>query len=119
MRGTRNDVFLPHELGYGLREENLNSDAHIGGEIALHYLGNEGELNYRIGGNFSFARSKHLSTYNPTFSSSCDQYRHSIEDRSAGIFCGYQVIGQLTSQEDINNYPVNMHGVGHRTIHTC
>src|SRR5690625_5350724 len=34
LRGTRNDVFLPHELGYGLREENLNSDAHIGGEIA-------------------------------------------------------------------------------------
>src|SRR5690625_7503759 len=59
LRGTRNDVFLPHALGYGLREENLNSDAHIGGEIALHYLGNAGELNYRIGGNFSFARSKH------------------------------------------------------------
>ncbi len=116
LRGTRNDVFLPHELGYGLREENLNSDAHTGGEIALHYLGNAGELNYRIGGNFSFARSKHLSTYNPTFSSSWDQYRHSIEDRWAGIFWGYQVIGQFQSQEEINNYPVNIDGEGNTTI---
>src|SRR5690625_5678304 len=90
MRGTRNDVFLPHELGYGLREENLNSDAHIGGEIALHYLGNAGELNYRIGGNFSFARSKHLSTYNPTFSSSWED-RKSTRLNSSHVAISYAV----------------------------
>ncbi|MBD8487274.1 TonB-dependent receptor [Echinicola sp. CAU 1574] len=116
LRDIRDDVFLPLELGYGLTDENLSSDANVAFDMGLNYNGKSGELTYRIGGTFGYARSKFLSSYNPVFSSSWDQYRWSGEDRWNGIFWGYEIIGQFQSQEDINNYPVNIDGQGNGTL---
>jgi hypothetical protein len=57
-----------------------------------------------------------LSSYNPVFFNSLDQYRNSQEGRFTKIDWGYETIGQFTSQDQINNYPVNIDGQGNRTL---
>ncbi|MET3114008.1 TonB-linked SusC/RagA family outer membrane protein [Pedobacter sp. CG_S7] len=114
--GTRYDVLVPSELGYSLPRENVNSDAQTGQEISLAYNGNAGELNFTLGGNASYSRSKNLDSYNPVFFNSWDQYRNSQENRYARINWGYETIGQFASMEEINNYPVNNDGQGNRTM---
>lgn len=116
LRGRKYDVLVPSELGYSLPDENLNSDAQIGGEASLAYNNNIGGLQYRIGGNLSYSRSRFLSSYKPRWGNSWDHYRTSQEDRWSNIFWGYQVIGQFKSQEEINNYPVNIDGQGNKTL---
>jgi TonB-linked SusC/RagA family outer membrane protein len=116
LRGTRNDIAVPAELGYTLSQENLNSDAQYGGEFALNYSNKIGEVTYRVGGNAMLSRGKNLQSYNPRFNNSWDQYRNSNEQRYRDIFWGYEVTGQFQSQEEINNYPVNIDGRGNRTV---
>lgn len=116
LRGRKYDVLVPSELGYGLPDENVNSDAQFGGEGALNYNGKAGNVNYSIGGNFSYSRSQFLASYKPVFNNSWDHYRTSREDRYNNIFWGYEVIGQFQSQEEINNYPVNIDGNSNSTL---
>jgi hypothetical protein len=73
-------------------------------------------LRFSVSGNLSYSRSKFLASYNPVFFNSWDQYRNSGEHRLTRINWGYDVIGQFTSQEQINNYPVNIDGQGNRTL---
>ncbi len=116
LRGRKSDIVVPNELGYSLPEENVNSDKQFGGEVALFYSGNIGDLTYNLGGNLGYARSKFLSTYNPLFFNSWDEYRNSAEDRYQNLTWGYEVVGQFQSQEEINNYPVNVDGQGNKTL---
>ena len=113
---SKSDVLIPSELGYSLPLENLNSDAQMGGELSLTYNGNSGDLSYSIVANAAYSRSKFLHSYNPRFGNSWDRYRFSGEERWSGIFWGYQVIGQFQSQEEVNNYPVNIDGQGNTTL---
>lgn len=113
---VRNDVLLPREIGFDLPSENLNSDAVKGGEFSLQWASAVGKVNYSVGGNASYARASSRSTYNPTFFNSWDQYRNSRINRYNNISWGNEVIGQFTSQEQINSYPVNIDGKGNRTL---
>jgi len=114
--GVKNDVLLPQEIGFNLPQENLNSDAQMGAEVALNYTGKISKVQYLVGGNFSYSRKKDLSTYNPMFGNSWDNYRNSIENRWDGITWGYQCVGQFTSQDQINHYPINIDGQGNKTL---
>ncbi|MDR6943103.1 SusC/RagA family TonB-linked outer membrane protein [Mucilaginibacter pocheonensis] len=114
--GTKNDVIVPIEIGYSLPQENANSDAQYGEEIALNYASKIGNVSFNVGGNFSFSRSKDLMQYNPLFENSWDQYRNSIQNRYSHIDWGYEVVGQFTSQEQINNYTINNDGKGNRSL---
>jgi len=114
--GNRNNVIIPTEVGYSLPQENANSDAQYGEEISLAYNNKIGSVSFNVGGNISYSRSKFLSSYNPLFGNSLDQYRNSIENRYAHIDWGYEVVGQFTSQEQINNYKVNIDGKGNRSL---
>lgn len=116
LRGRKNDIILPSELGYAIPEENLNSDAQMGGELALNYTGSVNEFKYSIGSNFSYSRAKFLNSYKPTFGNSWDQYRNSIENRWNPLFWGYQTIGQFQSYDQIRNYPVDIDGAGNTTL---
>ncbi|RYE20995.1 MAG: SusC/RagA family TonB-linked outer membrane protein, partial [Sphingobacteriaceae bacterium] len=102
--------------GYSLPAENANSDVQRGEEMALNYNNKFGQVGVNIGGNIAYTRSITLSSYNPLFFNSLDQYRNSTENRYAHIDWGYQVLGQFTSQEQINNYKVNNDGKGNRTL---
>src|SRR5690606_16800547 len=103
-------------IGYSLPQENVNSDSQYGEEFALSYNGNSGELSYTVGGNISYSRSKNLSSYNPVFFNSWDEYRFSQENRFAKTNWGYEVIGQFESMDQINNHPVNIDGLGNSTL---
>lgn len=116
LKGRKYDVQVPWELGYNLPDENVESDAVLGGEVALNYNGNIGELKFSVGGNFSFARNKFLESYKPLYGNSWDHYRNGRENRWTGIYWGYEVIGQFQSQDEINHYPVNIDGQNNRTL---
>lgn len=113
---SKNDVVVPIEIGYTLPMENLKSDAQYGEEFSLNYNGKINQLMFNVGGNVSFTRSKNLASYNPVFSNSWDQYHNSAEQRFSNFSWGYTVIGQFTSHDQINNYPVNIDGQGNRTL---
>jgi TonB-linked SusC/RagA family outer membrane protein len=116
LRGRKSDVLVPNEIGYGLPDENINSDAQYGEEGSLTYNGSYKKLRFSVSGNLSYSRSKFLTSYKPVFFNSWDQYRNSNEQRLTRINWGYDAIGQFTSQEQINNYPVNIDGQGNRTL---
>src|SRR5699024_7062179 len=59
---------------------------------------------------------KILDRYRPRYGNSWDRYRSASEQRWDGIFWGYQVTGQFQSQEEINNYDVNIDGEGNTTL---
>jgi TonB-linked SusC/RagA family outer membrane protein len=116
LRGRKYDVLVPSEVGYTLPDENVNSDAQVGGEAALGYAGKIGEFNFNVGGNISYSRSRFLESYKPRFGNSWDHYRNSLEDRWSGTYWGYEVIGQFQSVDEINNYPVNVDNQGNKTL---
>lgn len=116
LRGTKYDIILPSEIGFNLSDENINKDQQFGGEGALSYNGTAGSVKYTIGGNIGYARSKFVSSYKPIFFNSWDQYRNSAEGRYQNLFWAYDVVGQFQSQDEINNYPVNVDGQGNRTL---
>jgi TonB-linked SusC/RagA family outer membrane protein len=112
---ARYDVVLPSEVGYGLPQDNLNSDAIRGLEGALTYANAVGGFTYSVTANATLARSRDLSTYKPRFGNSIDQYRNSTQDRWSNINWGYQVTGQFQSQQQIADYKVDNDGQGNRT----
>ncbi len=114
--GNKYDVIVPLEIGYTLPQENINSDAQYGEEMSLSYTSKIGAFTFNVGGNVSYTRSKTLSSYKPLFLNSWDEYRNSIENRYAHIDWGYQVEGQFTSFEQINNYKVNIDGQGNKSL---
>jgi TonB-linked SusC/RagA family outer membrane protein len=114
--GPKNDVLIPQELGYTLPPENVNRDQQQGFEMSLGWTDKINQFSYNVSGNFSYSRTKNVSTYNPLFNNSWDQYRNSNEDRFARIEWGYIVDGQFGSIEEINNYDVNIDGKGNKTL---
>lgn len=114
--GRKYDLLVPSELGYSLPDENVNSDSQAGWELALAYNGKAGDIGYSVGGNVSFSRTKFVSSYKPVFNNSWDQYRNSEEGRYRNIYWGYETIGQFQSQQQINEYPVNIDEQGNRTL---
>tara|TARA_Y100000815_G_scaffold275662_1_gene315712 strand:- start:5386 stop:8550 length:3165 start_codon:yes stop_codon:yes gene_type:complete len=124
LRGQKFDVLTPDELGYKPPEENTESDAVYGFEGSLSYADNIGDFNYSVTANGSIARSKFLSSYKPRFKNSYDQWDNSnnsdgasrAQDRYNTIFWGYTAVGQFQSQEEIDNYPVDIDGRGNSTL---
>ncbi|HET8735936.1 MAG TPA: TonB-dependent receptor [Pricia sp.] len=110
------DILIPSELGYTLPRENLNSDSQSGFEGSLSYTESFGDFNLSVSGNGSYTRSKFIESYKPRFANSWDEYRTSNEGRYNDIRWGFNTIGQFTSQEEINNYPVDIDGQGNRTL---
>ena len=110
------DIQIPREIGYVLGQENINSDAQYGEEFSLAYNNKIGQVMLSVSGNIAYTRSKFLDSYKPKYFNSWDQYRNGRENRFNNISWGYEVTGQFQSQEEINNYKVNIDGKGNRTL---
>lgn len=113
---SRNDILIPTEVGFGLPYENLNSDIHRGMDGSIKWSSNINDVNYFVGGNFTYARQLDGQQYKPRFGSSWDTYRNSITDRYAYINWGYHAIGQFQSWEEIQNYDVDNDRQGNTTL---
>ncbi|WP_298714990.1 TonB-dependent receptor [Chitinophaga sp.] len=116
LRGRKQDILLPSELGYALPDENINKDKRFGQDFSISYNDKAGKLSYRIGGNISYSRGQFISSYNPLFFNSVDRYFNSAEGRLQGFTWGWEAIGQFKTQEEINSYPVNIDGKGNRSL---
>lgn len=113
---SRYDVLIPSEVGYTLPLENLNGDATQGFDVQVNYHGQVGQVQYSIGGNATLARTKNTTIYKPRYGNSYDQWRNGVADRWASVNFGHHIIGQFTSQAQINAYPVNIDGQNNRTL---
>lgn len=116
LKGSKDDVVLPKEIGFSLPDENVGSDEHRGIEFSLNYNGKFRDLSYAVGGNVSYSRRKYLNSYNPLFDNSWDHYRNSSENRYTGLRWAFEDEGQFQSYEQIQNHPVDIDGQGNRTL---
>ncbi|ANI90776.1 SusC/RagA family TonB-linked outer membrane protein [Arachidicoccus ginsenosidimutans] len=116
--GTKYDVLLPSELGYTLPPESIenNSDKVQGLEGSVNYSGKIKNVNFTVAANLTYARPYTVATYQPKFYNALDQYFNSNENRPNNLFWGYIAEGQFTSQQQINDYPVNEDGQGNKTL---
>ena len=112
----RYDVLVPVEVDVTVGTENLNADETLGLEGSLQYSGSAGEVQYTMGANATLARTRTAETYKPRFAHSWDEYRFSAEGRWNDINWGRQVIGQFQSQEEIDNYDVDIDGQNNSTL---
>ncbi len=116
------DVLVPNEVGYGLPNENLNKDATQGVEGIVNYNTRLGQVDFPVGVNASYARTKSWYEYKQRLGNSYNEYRTSNQGRFTGVTGGgnnnaqgYTVIGRFQSQAEIDKYPVNLDGQGNRT----
>ncbi len=114
--GSKSDIILPTEVGFGLPQFNINSDAQFGAEGSLAYHSNIGRLNYNVGANLSYARGKTLTSYNELYFNSLDRYRNSTINRYTQRTWGLETVGQFSSFEEINDYKVDIDGQGNKTL---
>jgi TonB-linked SusC/RagA family outer membrane protein len=113
---ARYDVLIPAEVGFSLPNENLNSSRNTGMDGFLKWSSKVGQLNYSVGGNFTYARMLDWHQYKPRFGNSWDEYRSSINERFAYVNWGYHCIGQFQSWEEIASYGIDNDGQGNKTI---
>lgn len=98
---------LPSTFGANLPVENLNSTSDRGFELELGTEQQFGQVAMSISGNISWSRAKWSYYEEPEYTDP-DQYRLS---RVTGTWLdntiGYRSDGLFTSQEEIDNYPVD------------
>jgi TonB-linked SusC/RagA family outer membrane protein len=116
LKGTKDDIVLPAEVGFDLPQENVNSDQHQGIEFSVNYNGNFKDLNYSVGANVSYSRRKFLESYNPRFNNSWHEYRSSSEGRYTGLRWALVNDGQFQSYDEIRNFPIDIDGDGNRSL---
>src|SRR5690606_3920126 len=116
LRGRRWDNLTPVEIGYDLPDEDVSSEAVIGGEGSLLYRNRVGQVDLSLGANLTYARHRNVAAYMPRWGISWEHYRTFIEDRWSGIHWGYEVLGQFRSLDEISAHPVNIDGQGNRTL---
>jgi TonB-linked SusC/RagA family outer membrane protein len=112
----RNDVLIPVEVGFDLPKENLESDRVFGWDAEINYAEQFGDVKFTAGASFTFSRSKTLERYKPKYGSSYDKWKNGSENRYKDINWMYEAIGQFTSQEQIDNYPVDIDGKNNTTL---
>jgi len=113
---SKNDIVIPEEVGFNLPLANLESDMNIGWDASMDYRDKLGDLKYSLGINMGFSRRKTLDKYNPKFATSFDYWKNNQENRWQGIMWGYFSDGQFTTQEEIDNYPIDNDGKGNRDM---
>ncbi len=115
------DFVIPYETGLSANPKNLNSDQILGLDGAIMWTDNSKDFKYNIGVNATLARQKFGKQYGESFYNSWDQYRWSASDRWSNVspqsqMWMWEVIGRFKTQEEIDNYPVNIDGQNNVTV---
>lgn len=117
---TPTDVLYPLEAGYSAMRQNLNSDEIRGLDFSIKWNDRAGSVNYWASANLTLARQKTLKNYGETFFNAWDRYRYGQSNRWSSIkhdyTWQYEVIGVFQTQEQIDNYPVNIDGQNNRSL---
>lgn len=111
---TPTDIIYPYEAGYSALKENLNSDQISGIDGMIRWHDNIQDFSYYIGVNLTLARQKTLDNYGETFLNAWDKYRWGQSNRWSNVkhdaVWMWETIGVFKTQEEIDNYPVNIDG---------
>lgn len=113
---SRYDILLPTEVGFGLPQENLNSDMTQGFEMILRWSDFISDFKYSVGFNMTYARFYDWEQYKPRFSNSWDYYRHSINKRFGYVNWGLTADGQFKDWEEIATWPIDNDRQGNKTL---
>lgn len=113
---SRYDILLPSEVGFGLPQENLNSDMHMGYDFILKWSNTVNDLTYSVGANATYSRFYDWEQYKPRFSNSWNVYRNSIHQRYGYLNWGLEADGQFQSWEEIASWPIDNDRQGNRTL---
>jgi TonB-linked SusC/RagA family outer membrane protein len=106
---------LPGTVGAYLPQENLNSDLTRGLELSLSHSNTIGQFRYNISGNISYTRTKNIYLEQAGYNSMYQNWRSNVANRWNDVFWGFGVLGQFTSQEQIDNAP-RQDQVGNTTL---
>lgn len=111
---TPTDVIYPYEAGYSAQRQNLNSDQVTGIDGFVKWTDKVSDFNYFFGVNVTLARQKTLNNYGEVFLNGWDKYRWAQANRWSNVKNGavwmWETIGVFQTQEEIDNYPVNIDG---------
>ena len=114
------DVVYPLESGFQAMPQNLNSDKTTGIDGFVKWSDKVGDFTYFIGANATLARQMNGKRYGELFLNAWDKYRWSQEDRWANVQNGeiwmWETIGVFQTQEEIDNYPVNIDGANNTNL---
>lgn len=114
--GSRYDVLLPSEVGFGLPVENLNSDMHTGFDFSIKWNDNVQDFYYSIGANLTYARFLDWKQYKPRFGNSWHEYRNGIDQRYGNINWMLEADGQFQSWDEIASWPIDNDRQGNKTL---
>lgn len=114
------DLIFPLESGMEALPKNLNSDQNLGVDGFVKWSDAIGNVKYNLGANITLARQKNGKSYGEQFFNAIDQYQWSKSNRWANVANGdvwmMEVIGVFQSQEQIDNYPVNIDGHNNKNL---
>jgi TonB-linked SusC/RagA family outer membrane protein len=108
------DILFPLESGLKALPQNLNSDENTGIDGYIKWTDKINDFNYFLGLNATLARQKNGKRYGELFLNDLDRYFWSQSNRWANVSNGqvwqWESIGVFQTQEEIDNYPVNIDG---------
>ena len=113
--GTR-IASLPNTFGGALPVENLNEQTAKGYEIVLGTQGKIKDFSYKFEANFSRTRTKWDKFDEPEYSDSDEIRIKKKTGNWANRLFGWKTDGLFTSQEEIDNYPLDQDNLGNSTI---
>ena len=108
------NLIFPLESGMTAMAQNLNSNENVGVDGFFKWSDKVRDFNYFVGVNFTLARQKNGKRNSELFLNAIDKYRWSQSNRWANVTQGrvwmWETIGIFQTQEEIDNYPVNIDG---------
>ena len=115
-----NDLVFPLESGISALPQNLNSDENVGVDGFIKWNDAIGDFKYYVGLNATLARRKNGKSYGEEFFNAIDKYQWSKNNRWANVANGdvwmVEAIGVFKTQEEIDNYPVNIDGQNNKNL---
>lgn len=114
------DINFPLESGLSALPRNLNTDMNLGIDGFIKWSDAIKSFKYNIGVNATLARRKSGKVYGEKFFNGMDKYWWGTNERWANMVNGnvwmMESVGVFQTQEEIDNYPVNIDGKNNVTL---
>lgn len=107
---------LPSTFGASLPSENINSQQSRGFEFVLGNRGGNGEFQYDVSANISYARSKWKYYEEVEYTDPDDIRIHQRTGQWTDMQFGYKSDGLFTSQDEIDKLTYDMDNAGNTTL---
>ena len=114
------NLIFPLESGMTAMLQNLNSNENLGVDGYVKWADKIGDFSYFVGVNATLARQRNGKRNSELFYNALDRYKNSQDGRWANATESrvwmWETIGIFQSQEEIDNYPVNIDGANNTTL---